>query len=177
MARATYVRARLDALDRAIFAAVKPSQPEPANWLESDAGFSYCREHAIEARAEEFGLGKPIYPDRRWGRTDLEDAFFDGIGGGYYGQGECDGAERCYKCGKLLAYSLTDEGAEQEADYWLNTKIIQFEPDDAYELYELMNSACPEFSERSLELAEDILKVAEEVAEFLALSVECETQS
>lgn len=171
MSRAKEIRTRLDVLDRAIFSAVKPSQPEPVNWLESDAGFSYCCEHAIAARAKEFDLGAPIYTDRRWGRTDLEDVFFDGIGGGYYGQSECDGTERCHTCDRLLAYSLTDYGAEQEADYWLNTKIIQFGPDDAYELYKLMASACPEFSERSLKLAEDILKVAEKVAAFLGLPV------
>lgn len=175
MDQATQVRARLDALDRAIFAAVKPSDPEPANWLESDCSFSYCHEHAIEARAKEFGLGPPIYLDRWWRRTDLEDHFYAGIGGGYYGQGECDNVERCHTCDKLLAYSLTDHGAEQEVDYWLNTKVIRFADDEAYELYKLMAHAYPEGPERSLELAEDILKVAEDVAAFLGLSVENET--
>lgn len=96
-----------------------PIEPGPAYWLESDSGESYCRHHAIEARAEEFGLGPLIDPDKPWFfRTDLEDAFWDGISATR--DGECDHTEHCSVCGEPLSYILTDYGFEQEIDHWIS---------------------------------------------------------
>lgn len=169
------MRARLAALEKAIFATVKHSRPEPACWLESDAGPSYCHEHAVKARAEEFGLGPPIY-ERNYIRmaTYLEDRFYGGIEGGYHGQGVVDHTERCHECGKLLAYTLTDYGADEEVEHWLETTLTDFTPDDAYQFWRLCINFYPDGGEESQSRARDILKVAEEVAAFLGLEVPAE---
>ena len=165
------MRARLYTLERAIFAAVKPSDPEPCWWLESDCGADYCHDHVVEARGKEFDLGAPVTPNRPWHRTPLERAFDDGIGGGYHGQGERDNTARCSVCDKLLSYTLTDYGAGEEVDHWLDTQLTSFGPDEAYEASRLFGSFCPEGDGESLELARNILKFAEEVAAFLGLEV------
>ena len=167
------MKARLYALERAIFAAVKPSDPEPCWWLESDCGPDFCHDHVVEARGKEFDLGAPLTPNR-YRRTDLEDAFWSGIAGGYYGQGERDDTARCSVCDALLCYTLTDYGAGEEADYWLETELVSFGPDEAYEATRLFGSFCPDGGDESLELARDILKVAEEIAAFLGLDVPAE---
>lgn len=83
-------------------------------WLESDASESYCYDHIVKARAEEFGFGPLLDPGKpSYRRTDLEDAFFEGLCGSPYGT-ESDHSETCCKCGKTLVYSLTDSGSEYE---------------------------------------------------------------
>lgn len=90
-------------------------------WLESDCGESYCREHAIEARAKEFGFG-PLLRDPDWyRRNELDEAFFDGISAGR--DGESDHCETCSTCGKTLSYVLTDYGAESELDHFLSWDV------------------------------------------------------
>lgn len=171
------MQARLYALERAIFAAVKPADPEPCWWLESDCGPDFCHDHVVEARGREFDLGAPVTPNRPWHRTPLEDAFDEGIVGGYYGQGERDNTARCSVCDELLSYTLTDHGASEEAHYWLETKLVSFGPDEAYEASRLFGSFCPDGGDESLELARDILKVAEEIAAFLGLEVPAEVMA
>jgi hypothetical protein len=65
-----------------------------------------------EARGAEFDLGVPLTP-HRWHRTDLENAFWEGIGGTI--DGNSDNTEACDTCGKTLSYILTDYGVEQNS--------------------------------------------------------------
>jgi hypothetical protein len=113
--------------------AAPPIEPGACYWLQSDASESYCREHAIAARAEEFGLGAPLNPDTpAFCRTDLEDAFWDGIGASY--DGESDVSENCSKCGETLSHVLTDYGAENELDHFLDCELAPITPTVSYEL-------------------------------------------
>ena len=164
------LRTKLEEAERAIFAMVKPAVPEPACWLDSDAGPSYCFHCAVKARGQEFELGAPIDPDKpSYYRTDMEDAFFQGIDGGYHGQSPHDNTERCYTCGKQLAYTLTDYGAGEEADYWLETELTAFTPSEAYALDRLFIAVSWNLNDDdSLKLARDVLTIAEQVIEFLA---------
>lgn len=111
--------------------AVPPVQPGPVYWLESYAGESYCRKHAIEARAEEFGLGIPL--DRPYyRRTALEDAFWDGIFRSV--DNESDTTEICSDCGETLSYVLTDYGFQEELDHWIRHPSETTTPEDSYAL-------------------------------------------
>lgn len=112
---------------------VRRHDPEPACWMEEDASASYCWECAQHARAKELGLAAPLRepePQYRWARTEAQEAewkawesFREGIGGGYWGQGESDNCEHCDTCGKQLAYTLTDYGAREEIDSWTRCVI------------------------------------------------------
>ncbi|GEM_PF-1837195 len=101
-------------------------------WLESDCGDSYCREHAIEARAEEFGFG-PLLRDPDWyRRNEMDDAFFEGISAGR--DGESDNCETCSTCGKTLSYVLTDYGARSELDHFLEHPPAVLSGEISYEM-------------------------------------------
>lgn len=132
--RAALILERLKERFAAVCAAVPPLDPESCYWLEDDATESYCRVHAIEARAREFGLGPPL-DDRKWyHRTELEDAFFAGIGANHGGGGESDHTEACSVCGRTLVYSLTDYGLRDEITYWLENPIAVLRDEDVYAL-------------------------------------------
>jgi hypothetical protein len=94
---------------------VPPIKPDYVHWLESDCGTSYCGDCGEGARGAEFDLGVPLTP-HRWHRTDLENAFWEGIGGTI--DGNSDNTEACDTCGKTLSYILTDYGVEQELDHY-----------------------------------------------------------
>lgn len=115
-------------------------------WLESDCSESYCLEHGIAARAEEFGLGLPLDPDRWSRRTKLEDAFFEGLSGSPYGLGS-DHAESCTVCGKTLVYSLTDYGTDCELDHFDTADWSRPCPPEVG--YELDRAVCNTFHSES----------------------------
>lgn len=118
--------------------AVPPIQPGLTYWLESDATESYCRKHAIEAREKEFGLG-PLLEDKPfYRRTELEDAFFLGIGAS--DGGESDHPEACARCGETLSYCLTDYGMRSEIDYFLEAPLAELNGEVSYGLDRL--TAC-----------------------------------
>lgn len=152
-----------------IFAIVKPANPEPANWLDSDACASYCYECVVKARGRKFELGPVLAVDKPfYRRTEMEDAFFRDISGGYYGQAEHDHTEECYTCGKQLAYTLTTYGAQEESAYWLETELMHFGPDEAYALDRLfMVTTWTGDDDESQQLASDVLAIAERVRAYL----------
>lgn len=116
----------------AICKAVPPIEPPAQHWLDSDAGASYCHPCAIKARAEEFGFGPPLQPDWWRRETKLEQAFWDGIDGGF--DTESDVTEACETCGKTLSYILTDYGVEEELSYYLESPLVSVRDEDAYAL-------------------------------------------
>lgn len=109
--------------------AVPPIDPPAVHWLNGDSCNSYCWECAVKARGEEFDLGVPLTP-RRWHRTDLEDAFYDGIDGGF--DGESDTTEACDTCGRTLSYILTDYGVDEEIAYYLESPLTAVRDEDSY---------------------------------------------
>lgn len=81
-------------------------------WFTEDEGPTYC-EDCI----------KVIMPDAEW----IED-----YAGGYCG--ESDSPEICERCGKLMQYTLTDYGVEQELYHFEDGKLDWDRPEDCYEL-------------------------------------------
>lgn len=121
-------RARADE----ICAAIPPIKPGPQYWLMSDAGPDYCRPCVIVARGHEFELG-PLIVERPWfRRDDWEDAYWEGIDGGF--DIESENAASCDRCGCTLQYTLTDYGAEQEASYWLESPVAHMNGETSYSL-------------------------------------------
>jgi hypothetical protein len=122
-------------------------EPENCCWLHSDAAESYCWEHAIEARAKEFGLGIPL--DRPWySRTPLEDAFFEEIGS--YSDGESDNTEACTKCGKTLSYILTDYGVQSELALTVESPLNELGEESMYLLDRLCLNVWHDMPRRQL---------------------------
>lgn len=112
---------------------VKPFKPGSAYWMQEDSTETYCREHAIEKRETEFGLGPLLKPHRQWPlRTELEDAFWDGIGATY--DGTAESSEHCSVCGQMVSYLLTEEGLDYEAQNFAESEIRHLSPEDVYEL-------------------------------------------
>jgi len=129
--RNSLIADRIDDRMWAICKAVPPIEPPSTHWLNSDAGPSYCRECAVKARAEEFGLGEPL--DRIWWRrTDLEDAFYGGIDGGFEASSEVP--EACDTCGRTLSYILTEGGVRDEANCYLEHPLTELREEDSYAL-------------------------------------------
>jgi hypothetical protein len=160
----------LRGLAEQIFERVAPSSPPPTCWLNSDATYSYCWPCAREARWKELPTFGPAPVDKDWlTRDPIEQMIRDVIDGGYYGQGESDNVERCESCGDLLAYSLTDYGARQEVEYFLEAPVETLEPDTAYELAELIGHADWDGADHQLQA--DVIKIAEQVAGVLGLTV------
>ena len=116
----------------AIVDAMPPIEPNPMYWLDSDCGPSYCRQCVIMARGKEFELGPPLSDRPSYCRTDMEDAFFDGIDGGFDTTNDSTGA--CDTCGVTLSYILTDYGVEQEVDYYREAPLCVLRGEDTYAL-------------------------------------------
>lgn len=109
-----------------------PYEAPSCYWLDSDCGASFCREHAIEARAKEFGFG-PLLRDPAWyRRNEMDDAFFEGVSSGR--DGESDTCETCDVCGKTLSYVLTDYGATSELDHFLAHPPAALSDEIVYEM-------------------------------------------
>lgn len=111
-------------LERQIFAAVPPVDPPACHWLNSDAGPSYCRKCAWEARWKELptvGLA-PEEPD--WlHRSELEELMAGGIDGCEGMGGESDTPETCETCGCTLEYLLTEYGQDEELLHFTENPI------------------------------------------------------
>lgn len=112
--------------------AVPPIQPGAQYWLDSDCGPSYCRKCVIIARGREFELGRPLEDRLSYYRTDLEDAFHEGIDGGFDTTG--DSTSACELCGETLSYILTDEGVESEVEYYREAPLCELRDEDSYAL-------------------------------------------
>ncbi|WP_138921228.1 hypothetical protein [Novosphingobium pentaromativorans] len=130
--RASLVLLRMEERLAAICAAVPPINPGLQYWLDSDAGPSYCRKCVIAARGREFELGPPLEDAPFYRRTDLEDAFHDGIDGGF--DTTSDSTSACETCGTTLSYILTDYGVEQEINYYREAPICALRDEDSYAL-------------------------------------------
>lgn len=130
--RPTLVWRRAEERLAAILETVPPIEPGPQFWLDSDAGPSYCRPCAIIARGREFEFGPPLEDKPFYRRTDVEDAFFGGIDGGFDTTSYSTAA--CAVCGKTLSYILTDEGVRQEIDYYRETPLCALRDEDSYAL-------------------------------------------
>lgn len=116
----------------AICEAVPPIQPGAAYWLDSDAGPSYCHGCAIIARGREFELGPLLQVPDWYCRDDWQQAYFDGIDGGF--DTHSDSTQACGICGKTLSYILTDDGVEQETNYYREAPLITVRDEDSYAL-------------------------------------------
>lgn len=129
---------RINARFAEICGAVQPLKPGPCYWLESDSSESFCRQHAIAARGKEFDLGAPIEDRPFYLRTEMEDAFFEGISCNDGCGGESDHAEACAVCGKTLVYTLTDEGVDQEVDFYREAPLCEVRDEDVYAIERLV---------------------------------------
>lgn len=113
--------------------AIPPHRPPACYWLESDSCESFCFDHAVEARGREFDLGVPLNPYAPvYLLTDLEQAFYDGIG--VTKDGESETSEQCATCGKTLSYILTDYGVAYELEGWLEGPPAKLDPEVVYAL-------------------------------------------
>lgn len=148
MTRAELIADRLRDRVWAIMDRVPPLDPGPCYWLEEDSSASYCRRHAIIARGREFDLGAPLVDNDWYRHDDWEGAFWDGIG--RTRDGTSDVTERCHVCGETLSYILTDEGVDQELDYWLENPLIQVRDEDVYALDRLSLNVWAEGNRRRL---------------------------
>lgn len=136
-ARAEILANRVRDTAMKIMQAVPPIEPGPAYWLESDSCESYCWQHAIKARETEFGFGPLLDPEKpAYRNTDLEEAFFHGIGATH--NGESDSTECCTTCGATLSYVLTDYGFRDELGFWLENPSEATTPEDSFALYHLI---------------------------------------
>lgn len=138
----------MDGLVREVLNLVRPMVPEPVNWLSEDACCSYCWDCAQMARAKEMGLCAPVrepphkyyylMDEKALARAEAYARFSDGIDGGYVGQSPTDNTQWCDTCGVLLAYSLTDEGAQEEIAAWMDAPVLPvgagWHPSDSYAL-------------------------------------------
>jgi hypothetical protein len=102
--RVAVLRAWLLGIAQPILAAL-----EEVHWVSGgDEGPNYCYEHA-KAEVEKLQAKDP---------NNAEDY---SVGGGY-GSSE-DGLAVCDKCGKLLAYSLTDHGVGAELEHFESVRL------------------------------------------------------
>lgn len=130
--RAELIANRINERLQVIVKAVPPIKPGPMYWLDSDAGPSYCWDCAIKARGYEFEFGPPIENRPFYQRTELEDAFYSGIDGGFDTTNDSTGM--CETCGTTLSYILTEYGVEQEIDYYRRAPLIALRDEDTYAL-------------------------------------------
>lgn len=116
----------------AIMEAVPPINPPAQYWLDSDAGPSYCWNCVIIARGREFELGPLLTRPEWYERDKWEDAYFEGIDGGF--DTSSDSSAACDICRKTLSYILTDYGVEQEMDYFRECPLVELRDEDTYAL-------------------------------------------
>lgn len=90
----------------------RASTPERPYWLIKDHGETYCLDCI-----------KAMKPKAKYG------TFYDG---GF--SSESDHAEHCEGCGKLLEYTLTDYGVEQELAHFEEMGFFWNVKDECYEL-------------------------------------------
>lgn len=130
--REEQIVARAESRVEEICNAHPPITPGAQYWLDSDAGPNYCRVCVVHARGWEFELG-PLIVTHPWHRRDdWEDAYWEGIDGGF--DLESENAASCDRCGCTLQYTLTDYGAEQEASYWLESPVAVMNGETSYGL-------------------------------------------
>lgn len=125
-------------------------EPENIHWVSSqevdveeseDRCFACAKKKAEELTKK---LGKKVVVD-----------------GGYSIQ-ECDTCAHCQDCDKLLAYSLTEYGAESELDHFLSEKgdLVISDAEESYHIGEVLScyNVYDNHKERILKLAKKILK-------------------
>jgi hypothetical protein len=130
--RAALIVDRMEARLAAICEAYPPIRPGAQHWLDSDCGPSYCRKCVIAARGKEFELGPPLVDEPSYHRGEWRDAFYDGIDGGY--DTTSDSTAACDTCGETLSYILTEEGVDQEVDYYREAPLVALRDQDSYAL-------------------------------------------
>ena len=130
--RSAWIAARIDERLAIIRAAVPPLNPPAAFWLDSDAGPSYCRRCVRIARGQEFDLGVPLEDVPFYRRDEWEDAFWEGIDGGF--DTESDTTLACDICGQTLSYILADYGVDSEVAYYREAPLVAVRDEDSYAL-------------------------------------------
>jgi hypothetical protein len=120
-------------------------------------GERYCEDCCIKAVAK---VNKEL-PEGE------EEAWVDGGWGGALCDGYDEGPNHCDECGKMLDYSLSITGIENEVnhfdDYFLKDKNIYITEEMEFELYQLFNSFTqysrvrPEIEKRADVLAHRVL--------------------
>lgn len=130
--RAVAIAERLSTRLDEILTAVPPIKAPAAYWLNSDCGPSYCWDCARVARGREFDLGPILFPGSRYRRDDWDEAFYDGIDGGF--DTTSDSAQACDTCGATLSYILTDDGVANELGYYLDQPLAVLRAEDSYAL-------------------------------------------
>ena len=117
---------------------------ECIHWIRGEAGPNWCH-----------SCGKAVakHLRRRATRKEKRDYILDG---GFPG-GDEDGCARCEGCGKLLHYSLTDHGVENELEHFLKyfDQHGAIEPETAYELARVF-----EYGKHIAELTDDLSRLA-----------------
>lgn len=107
--------------------AAERADPPPVHWVTDadDCASDYCLDCAEKAVKRS--------------KREFPDAFVDG---GWDGKRTSDTAACCCDCGKLLGYSLTKEGLEDELSHWTGVEPREdFNDDCCYEIHEMIDTA------------------------------------
>lgn len=121
------------------------ANPPPQYWLSSDATYSYCGECVWLAAWFELNRIGPPPRDVSWHLCrEIHEEINDRIDGGSWCSGSSDSPQYCEMCDRLLQFRPTEycvgymiEGLEPK-----NITISRVkEPDVAYELYEMFDTA------------------------------------
>lgn len=149
-------------MERRIITAVPQVCPPACNWLESDTGPSFCRQHAWEARWQQMPTIGPCPDEPDWFlKNEFERLLAQGIG--YYAigvPGESDTPECCEICGCTLEYLLTDYGVDEELSHFVGNPIRpgdQIDGECTYVLTRIfMNLCCPSADLKKVNVAVQI---------------------
>lgn len=140
-AREELIVRRMEGRLAALYDVIPPLRPDAAYWLNSDGGPSYCSRCVRIARGKEFDLGAPLEEVPYHRRDEWEDAFYEGIDGGF--DTTSDSAQACEICGCTLSYILTDYGVEEEVGYYREAPLCELRDEDSYALNRLALNIWP----------------------------------
>lgn len=111
----------------------REAKAEMPYWLMEDTGASYCLD-CIKKKKPDFDFHRD-YGD-----------FFDG---GF--DQEEDGCSHCEDCGKLLEYSLTDYGVDEELEHFLDRDPFDWnDPDDCFHIARIAQGVFTDAQKRNL---------------------------
>lgn len=156
----------LHQLEFEIYQLVPPIDPPTCHWLNSDAGPSFCRKHAWEARWKELPSFGPCPEEPDWfRRSEMEELMADGIDGGPGMGCTSDHPEHCATCGRTLEYLLTETGRGEELVHFADNPITEDTVIDGEQTYAIgrifMNlthpGADPEEVGAALKIARDAM--------------------
>jgi hypothetical protein len=123
----------------------------PVHWIGGgDEGLDYC----FECAEVEVANLKAKNPSKADGYS---------IDGGWDSKRESDGSAICYRCNRILGYSLTHHGFLSEVDHFVGSEIeVPLSPGSAYEIDAMLSAA--EYDDHAESIADAIVVGLEAVA-------------